>query len=439
MSSPDIIEVPILTRVEGEGGVTIRLRDGAIENVNLNIYEPPRLFEALLRGRPLEDTPDITARICGICPVAYQMSSVHALEAALGVQITPTIRRLRRLLYCGEWIESHALHIHLLHAPDFFGAASGIELAQRFPDEIKRGLQLKKFGNRLLEVLGGRAIHPINVRVGGFHRLPNRDDMASLIPHFEWGVQAAAEVTRWVAGFPFPDFEQPYEFVSLSHPDEYPMNEGDIVSSHGLRIPVTEYDRHFVEEHVAHSTALHAVRRDQRTPYFLGPLARVNLHRDRLSPTAKRLGDEVNFPPHCRNPFQSIIARSLELLHAYEEALAILRDYASVGPVPSEPAHVSYQPRDGSGCAATEAPRGLLFHEYRIDTTGKIVSGRIIPPTSQNQKQIERDVTDYLTGRLLAGATRDDMALDCERLVRTYDPCISCSTHFLKVRWEEPA
>ncbi len=432
MSSPDIIEVPILTRVEGEGGVTIRLRDGAIENVELNIYEPPRLFEALLRGRPLEDTPDITARICGICPVAYQMSSVHALEAALGIQITPAIRCLRRLLYCGEWIESHALHIHLLHAPDFFGAASGIELAQRFPDEIKRGLQLKKFGNRLLEVLGGRAIHPINVRVGGFHRLPNRDDMASLIPHFEWGVQAAAEVTRWVAGFPFPSFEQPYEFVSLSHPDEYPMNEGDIVSSTGLRIPVSEYDQHFVEEHVAHSTALHAVRRDQRTPYFLGPLARVNLNRDRLSPAAQRLVDEVGFPPHCCNPFQSIIARGLELVHAYEEALTILRDYD-----PSGPAHIAYQPQEGCGCAATEAPRGLLFHEYHVDADGKIVSGRIIPPTSQNQRQIERDVTDYLTGRLQAAASRDEMAVDCERLVRTYDPCISCSTHFLKVRWEE--
>ena len=432
MSSPDIIEIPILTRVEGEGGVTIRLRDGAIENVELNIYEPPRLFEALLRGRPLEDTPDITARICGICPVAYQMSSVHALEAALGIQITPAIRRLRRLLYCGEWIESHALHIHLLHAPDFFGAASGIELAQRFPDEIKRGLQLKKFGNRLLEVLGGRAIHPINVTVGGFHRLPSRDDMASLIPHFEWGVHAAAEATHWVASFPFPAFEQPYEFVSLSHSDEYPMNEGDIVSSTGLRIPVSEYDQHFVEEHVAHSTALHAVRRNQRTPYLLGPLARVNLNRDRLSPTARRLADEVGFPTECRNPFQSIIARGLELVQAYEEALTILRDYD-----PSGPAHMAYQPRECSGCAATEAPRGLLFHEYHVDAGGQIVSGRIIPPTSQNQRQIERDVTDYLTGRLQAAASRDEMAVDCERLVRTYDPCISCSTHFLKVRWEE--
>ncbi len=432
MSSSEIIQVPILTRVEGEGGVTIRLGEGGIESVTLNIFEPPRLFEALLRGRPLEETPDITARICGICPVAYQMSSVHALEAALGVQITPTIRRLRRLLYCGEWIESHALHLHLLHAPDFFGASSGIELAQRFPAEVKRGLQLKKFGNRLLEVLGGRAIHPVNVKVGGFHRLPNRHDMAALIPHFEAGVLAAVEATRWVAAFPFPDFEYAYDFVSLSHPDEYPMNEGDIVSSTGLRIPVTEYNQHFVEEQVAHSTALHAVRRHRGTPYLLGPLARVNLNRDRLMPLARRLADEVGLSANCCNPFKSIIARGLELVHAYEESLAILRDYDASGP-----ASIRYRARDGAGCAATEAPRGLLFHEYRVDSQGQIVSGRIVPPTSQNQKQIERDLLDYLTRRLQAAASRSEMAVDCERLVRSYDPCISCSTHFLKVRWEE--
>ena len=367
VTSNDLIEVPILTRVEGEGGVTIRLRDGAIDNVKLNIYEPPRLFEALLRGRPLEETPDITARICGICPVAYQMSSVHALEAALGIQITPKIRRLRRLLYCGEWIESHALQIHLLHAP-----------------------------------------------------------------HFEWGVQAATEATRWAATFYFPDFEQPYEYVSLTHPDEYPMNEGEIVSSTGLKIPVTEYDQNFVEEHVAHSTALHAVRRKERTSYFLGPLARINHNRDRLSPTARRLADEVGLAADCRNPFKNIIARCLELVHAYEEALSILREYNSAGI-----AHVDYQHQDGSGCAATEAPRGILFHEYRVDQAGRIVSGRIIPPTSQNQRQIEHDLVQHLTSRLQAGATRDELAIDCERLVRTYDLCISCSTHFLKVRWEE--
>lgn len=432
MTAPDLIKVPILTRVEGEGGVTVRLRDGVIDDVKLNIYEPPRLFEALLRGRPLEDTPDITARICGICPVAYQMSSVHALEAALGIQITPEIRRLRRLLYCGEWIESHALHIHLLHAPDFFQAASGIELAQRFPVEIKRGIQLKKYGNRLLEVLGGRAIHPVNVTVGGFYRLPPKDEMASLVPHFERGLQDAIEAARWVAGFPFPDFEADYDFVALSHPDEYAMNEGRIRSTTGLTISVTQYNLHFAEEQVEHSTALQAIRLNPRTPYFLGPLARINLNRAQLSPAASQLADEMSFPADCRNPFKGIIARGIELVHAYEEALTILRDYRPTGP-----ARVAYQPSLGLGCAATEAPRGLLYHEYRIDANGKIVSGWIVPPTSQNQKQIESDVRAYLNMKMKTVESRDQLSIDCEQIVRTYDPCISCSTHFLKVRWED--
>ena len=434
MTTNDVIEVPILTRVEGEGGVTIRLRQGVIEDVQLRIYEPPRLFEALLSGRPLEETPDITARICGICPVAYQMSSVHALEAALKIQITPEIRRLRRLLYCGEWIESHALHMHLLHAPDFFGVASGIELARTFPQEIQRGLQLKKHGNRLLEALGGRAIHPINVAVGGFYRLPHREALTALVPDFEWGLAAAIDAARWVAGFPFPEFSQPYEFVSLSHPEEYPFNEGDIISSLGLRVPVTDFDRHFSEVHVAHSTALQAVRQQGRTSYMVGPLARINLNRDRLSNTVQRLADEIGLQPMCRNPFRSIIARALELVQVYEEALAILRSYDPTGP-----ARVTYQHAAGRGCAATEAPRGLLFHDYQIDDAGKIVSARIIPPTSQNQSQIEGDLRTYLAARLRAKATREELTVDCERLVRTYDPCISCSTHFLKVCWEEMA
>lgn len=434
VTTSDSIVVPILTRVEGEGGVTVQLRQGAVERVQLRIYEPPRLFERLLHGRPLEDAPDITARICGICPVAYQMSAVHALERALGVVVTPEIRRLRRLLYCGEWIESHCLHTHFLHAPDFFGAASGIELAQRFPTEIRRGLMLKKYGNRLVEAVGGRAIHPVNVAVGGFHRLPRRDELQALIPDLEWGLSAAIDAARWMATFPFPRFEAPYEFVALRHPEEYPMNEGDIASSSGLSVPVADFDRYFREAQVPHSTAMQAVRLDTGTPYFVGPLARVHLNRDHLSPAARRLADEVGFAAECRNPFHGIIARSLEVVHAYEVALELIRGYT-----PRGPARVPYQPRAGRGCAATEAPRGLLFHDYEVDADGKIVSARIIPPTSQNQRQIECDLESYLNGRLAQAVPREQLNLDCEQLVRTYDPCISCSTHFLRVTWEEPA
>ena len=300
------IKVEALTRVEGEGGLHIRLTGDRIDDVQLAIYEPPRLFEALLRGRALEDVPDITARICGICPVAYQMSSVHALEAGLGVSITPEIRRLRRLLYCGEWIESHGLHMHLLHAPDFFGYDSALEMARDFPDEVQRGLQLKKHGNRLLEVLGGRAIHPINVAVGGFYRAPSAEKLRALIPDFEWGLEAAIAATRWVAGIDFPTFERPYEMVSLQHPDEYPMNEGRIVATSGVSVDVEEYEAAFEEFHVPHSTALHSRQIPAQTAYHVGPLARANLNLDRLSPAARRVADEIDIDWPCWNPFQSI-------------------------------------------------------------------------------------------------------------------------------------
>ena len=432
MTNVDTINIPILTRVEGEGALTIRLRDRQLEDVQLRIYEPPRLFETLLQGRPLEDAPDITARICGICPVAYQMSSVHALEHALGVTVTPQIRQLRRLLYCGEWIESHALHVHLLHAPDFWGAASGIELARRFPDEMKRGLRLKKHGNELLAAIGGRAIHPVNVTVGGFHCWPPRDQLRALIPDFEWGLKAAIEAARWAATFTFPELETQTEFVSLSHPDEYPLNEGVVASNRAPSIPVTEFLQHFAEVQAPHSTALQAVRLPQRTTYLLGPLARVNLNFDRLSARTREVAAEIGFRIPCWNPYRNLLARCLEVVHVYEEALSILKTLDFSGPHRME---YSYQP--SIGCAATEAPRGLLFHEYEIDAQGRIVRARIIPPTSQNQGQIEADLRQQLLQQLPQRYSRDELALQAERLVRSYDPCISCATHFLRVEWDE--
>ena len=429
MENSRTIEVKVLTRVEGEGGLFVRLKGDVIEDVQLRIYEPPRLFEALLRGRALEEVPDITARICGICPVAYQMSSVHALEAALGGSISPEIRRLRRLLYCGEWIESHALHVHLLHAPDFLGYESGIALARDFKNEVVRGLRLKKHGNELLEVLGGRAIHPINVAVGGFYRAPHRDELAKLIPDFEWGLEAAVEVTRWVASFTFPELARPCELVALVNPDEYAMNEGRVTSSLGPSWSVAEYESAFAEHHVQHSTALQSTRQPVGGSYLVGPLARVNLSRGQLSPRAQQVAQELNLEWPCLNPFKAIIARGLELIHAYEEALGILKSYR-----PPQPSRIPYEYIAGTGCAATEAPRGLLYNRYAVDAEGHVTFARIIPPTSQNQRQIEDDLRLYLP-RILKGDDQET-GRDCERLVRSYDPCISCSTHFLKLHLE---
>ncbi|WP_299465418.1 Ni/Fe hydrogenase subunit alpha [uncultured Gimesia sp.] len=423
------IKVETMSRVEGEGGLYIRLSGDVVDEVRLEIYEPPRLFEALLRGRPLEDTPDITARICGICPVAYQMSSVHALESALEVTVSPEIRRLRRLLYCGEWIESHGLHMHLLHAPDFLGFDSGLEMAKQFPDEVNRGLRLKKHGNQLVDLLGGRAIHPINVCVGGFYRLPKRKEFQTLIADFEWGLGAAIETTRWVAGFDFPDFETDCDYISLSHPDEYPMNEGVMKTSGGDLIEVSHYEEEFEERQVPHSTALHAIRKSTGRPYLLGPLSRVNLNRDKLAPASRKLADEIGLEPLCRNPHKAIIARGLEIVHAYEEALTILR-----GDQPQGKSRETYEYQAGEGMAATEAPRGTLFHRYVVDEAGKIVEACIIPPTSQNQAQIEADLKQWISH--VISEDEQETARKCENLVRAYDPCISCSTHFLKVKIE---
>ena len=423
------VKVKYLTRVEGEGGVYVRSEGGELREVKLNIFEPPRFFEAFLRGRYFQEVPDIVARICGICPVAYQMSAVHAFESALGVTPPPEIRALRRLLYCGEWIESHALHIYFLNAPDFLGYESAISMAADHPKEVERALRLKKIGNGLLAVLGGRSIHPVSVCVGGFYRIPRRKELESLKADLLWALEASKETLALVCTLPFPSFTPDYEFVSVSHPSEYPMNERRIVSSKGVDIDPEDFEHVFLEEHVEHSTALHSLRADSGSSYFVGPLARINLNIDKLMPQALAAARACGISWPCRNPYMGIVARAVELIHACEEALAIIEAYR-------EPAasRVEFKVHAGEGCAATEAPRGLLYHRYRINDQGLVEFARIIPPTAQNYRRMEDDLKAILPGVL--DQSEAEIAQVCEKLIRTYDPCISCSTHFLKLRLE---
>jgi sulfhydrogenase subunit alpha len=419
------LKVDYLARVEGEGGLYVKLRNNKVADVKLKIFEPPRFFEAFLRGRNFSEAPDITARICGICPVAYQMSAVHAMENAFGVKVDGQLRALRRLIYCGEWIESHALHVYMLHAPDFLGYEDAIQLAKDHPGEVQRGLQLKKAGNEIVRLLGGREIHPINVRVGGFYKAPSQRELATLAEQLKWARDAALDTVRWVAKLRFPEFEQDYVFVSLRHPDEYPFNEGHLVSNRGLDITLDHYDEHFVEEHVEHSNALHSVMKSHGA-YFVGPLARYSLNFDRLSPLAQEAAREAGLGTTCRNPFKSIIVRAVETLYACDEALRIIAAYEP----PEKPA-ADAQPRAGTGYACTEAPRGILYHRYRLDSQGLILDAKIVPPTSQNQKTIEQDLRQFVPRHLDLPA--DQLQWQCEQAVRNYDPCISCATHFLKL------
>jgi coenzyme F420-reducing hydrogenase alpha subunit len=419
------IKVDYLARVEGEGGIRIKIHDKSVSGVEFNIFEPPRFFEAFLRGRHFTEAPDITARICGICPIAYQMSSIHAMESACGVSVTGPLRELRRLIYCGEWIESHALHIYMLHAPDFLGYQDVLQMAVDHGDAVKKALKLKKTGNDIVNLVGGREIHPINVRVGGFYRLPTKQELQGLVDNLKWSRDAAIETARLTATFTFPEFERDYEFVSLRHEGEYPFNEGKLVSNRGLDIPISEYENHFAEEHVAYSNALHSVHR-VRGAYVVGPLARFNHNFDKLTPTAQQVAREVGLNPPLKNPFKSIVVRSVETIYACEEALRIIQEYEP----PEKPA-IDVQPKPGVGFGCTEAPRGLLYHRYRISDKGLIVDAKIVPPTSQNQKSMEQDLREFVPSRL--NLSQEQLTWQCEQAIRNYDPCISCATHFVRL------
>ncbi|NNE38889.1 MAG: Ni/Fe hydrogenase subunit alpha, partial [Gammaproteobacteria bacterium] len=376
-------KVKYLARVEGEGALSIAIHNNKVVEADLTIFEPPRFFEAFLKGRSFEEVPDITARICGICPVAYQMSAVHAIEDALGMTVSEPVRMLRRLLYCGEWIESHGLHIYMLHAPDFLGYESVMEMAKDHSDAVQKGLLLKQAGNSLVALLGGREVHPINVRVGGFYRMPTRKELMSLLDEFERARDVAIETVMWTGGFDFPECDRDYEYVSVVAENDYPFCEGRIKSSKGLDISAHDFDDHIEEIHVKRSNALHA-RIKTRGNYHCGPMARYNLNYDQLSPVARHAATQAGLEATCNNPFKSIVVRAVEVLNACNEAIDIIKNFQE-----PESSQVAYPDTGGSGHAATEAPRGLLYHHYRINEDGTIAQARIVPPTSQNQAVIE--------------------------------------------------
>ena len=423
------IEVSALARVEGEGGLFIGMKDGKAVEIRLDIYEPPRFFEGFLIDRYLQEVPDITARICGICPVAYQMSSVRALEAALGIEVRPEIYALRRLMYCGEFIESHALHIYLLQAPDLLEVPSALDLAAIAPEVVKTALRMKKAGNELLKAIGGRSVHPVNACVGGFYRWPDAGLVKATLPELEWGLEAAKETVKWAVMLPYPDLKINYEFVAIHHPTEYGVMNGDVWSSKGSKLAVTDYETRYIEEHVQHSNALHSHTKEGGN-YLVGPLARLNLNHEQLLPAAQKALKDSKIKLPITNPYKSLIARAIELVNFYEEAIQLVKAYA-----PNGSAHLKLALKAGEGCGMSEAPRGLLYHRYKIDEKGRVKFAKITPPTAQNLPRIEEDLLALVPQ--LVKMDQEQATLTAEHLVRSYDPCISCATHFLKLKMEE--
>ena len=431
MTERRTIEVGALARVEGEGALHLTIEGDRVVDLRLEIYEPPRFFEGFLRGRSVRELPDLMARICGICPVAYQMSAIHAVESIVGVALDPAIRELRRLFYCGEWIESHLLHMFFLAAPDYLGLDDGIAIAKRHPVQVERALRLRKLGNRILTLLGGRPVNPVGACIGGFSRVPTRAEMAALEAELVHAAGEAEACLRWIASLPIPSRPRDVELVSVRHPDEYPMNEGRLVSTRGLDVAVADFDSAFTESQVPHSTALHCRRRGGG-PYLVGPLARLALSAEHLSPGAAAALETLRPRIPSFDPASSVLARGIEVLYACEEALRIARAYEP----PAAPAS-PWAPRAGVGHGATEAPRGVLYVRVETDAAGDVVAIRIVPPTSQNQAQIEEDLRQLAPGVL--ALSHDDARRACESAIRDYDPCISCSTHFLTLEIERRA
>jgi coenzyme F420-reducing hydrogenase alpha subunit len=422
-----VIKVDYLARVEGEGNLFVELSDGRVSRVEVGIFEAPRFFEAFLRGRKYYEVPDITARICGICPIAYIMSSSRALEKILGAEVPEEVRKLRRIVYLGEWIESHVLHILMLHAPDFLGYESVLSMARDYPDIVRKGMKLKGWGNQVISVVGGRSVHPVSCRVGGFHRIIRRDELLPLLKGLGQARDYARELLEWVLKLPMPDLKRNMELVSLRGVGEYPILEGRVVSNKGLNVPEDVFENILVVEQAKYSTSLRYALKD-RGHYIVGPLARYNNNYDLLDPEVRGVVESYGYGAPLHNSFQSIIARAAEVYHAVLELEELISNYRE----PQQP-YVEGVVRRGVGAAITEAPRGMLYHRYEINERGYVINANIIPPTSQNLASIEEDL--LALSDKLATLNLEEAQWLAEQTIRNYDPCISCATHFLKIRY----
>jgi sulfhydrogenase subunit alpha len=429
MHKGDVWRLDYIGRVEGEGGLDLVLSHGMVEEARLRIFEPPRFFEGFLEGRKYNEIMDITARICGICPISYQMAAANAIESAFGFKASEQTKRLRRLFSWAEILQSHALHIYMLAAPDYLGIDGIGQLAEKFPQLIERGLRLKRTVGDLGRTIGGREVHPVVPRVGGFYDVPTGKEFASLHVSFEKAREDAIETIKTAAQFTLPEMDRDSDYLCLSHPDHYALNDGNVKTLKGLEFPVDKFLDHINEQQVPESNALQC-RLKLSGSYTTGPLARVNINFKHLSESTKEILAAAGFSFPSQNPFHAIIARGAEMLTGIEECLELMDGFS-----PEPEGDPEIEPRASEGFGISEAPRGSLFHHYIFDENGMVKHARLIPPTAQNLARIEDDLMMF--AQRLLDKSHEELSLGCEKLIRSYDPCISCATHFLKVRVRE--
>ena len=434
------VDVKYLTRVEGHGNIVVNVKDGKVEECRLDIVEAPRFFEAMLRGRSIFEAQHITSRICGICACGHTLASIQAAEDAIGFTPSEQTIKLRKLLLYQEMLDSHILHIYLLVAPDLLGVKSFVPLIDTHGNVVKRALRMKKACNDICEIVAGRHIHPISAIVGGFTKIPGEkelDDMLDILYDMRPDMDSTVELIKTLAPS-IPTFDRETEYVALVNDgDEYPTLEGDLGSSDGLRMDKKDYRKITNEFVMPHSSAKHA--KASRQSYMTGALARFNLNADKLNPKAKAVAQALGMQPPITMPYFNTAAQLVECMHYMEESIAILEELKRNGTDKSEAITVGLNERNdipvkkGIGVGAVEVPRGILFHEYEVDEKGKIINANCIIPTSQNVNNIEHDMKKLIVEIL--DKPDEEITLMFEMLVRAYDPCISCSAHFLDVEF----
>jgi len=415
------VDVNYLARVEGRGALNLSIsKDGKVENLRFRIYEPPRFFESFLIGRRYDEVMEIASRICGICPVAHQITALRAIENAIGIEPSQQTLDLRKLMAISAHIQSNVLSMYFLSLPDFMGYESIISMTKDYLDIIKRGLKLKKLGNDITDIIGGRAVHPVTAVVGGFTYIPNKNQLQNVRKRLVETKQDALETVNIFSNINIPDFTRKCEHIAISDPNKYAINKGRFKSTEGLDIDEIEYRDYISEKQVPYSTALqsHIKNRDS---FMVGPLPRVNLNFNQLSPDAKKAAKDsgIKFPNF--NPFISHLARAIELVHDIDESIEIIDRL----PFKDEKREVTC--KSGFGAAITEAPRGSLYHSYDLDSNGIVRGADIVPPTAHNAYNIEKDMNKFV--ETILDLPIDEITLKCEMLIRAYDPCISCSAH----------
>ena len=422
------VNVHHVTRVEGHGNIVVDVRNGTLEKCELQIVETPRFFEAMLRGRPYSQASHITSRICGICAIGHATASLRASERALQVRPSEQTVLLRKLAFHGEMLDSHILHTYMLIAPDFLNVGSVIPLATSHPDVVLRALRMKKFSGDLCKVIVGRHTHPIAMTVGGFTHFPSREDLEELRDRAEALISDVDATVELFGTLPWPAFERETEYVALVQPDEYGFIDGMIGSTDGYTLPVDEYRAVTNERLSPHATAKHCAF--NRESYMVGALARFNLKHKQLRPRAKSAAEHLGLEAPCYRPFMNSAAQVVEIVHCLDDAIALLDTLIQRGVQWEQPAPVTFRP-GARGVGACDVPRGVLFHEYQIGENGLIEEANCIIPTGQNLANIDRDMRALVP--TLLTEPEDQIRQKMEMLVRAYDPCISCSTHFLDV------